>query len=734
MVDKCDNIYFSGYDAIANLPLTSDRISAQGGTFYLGVLDPNATGLSFATYYGQANHVDGGTSRFDKSGIVYQGVCSCTNFIMDTNNNAWAEEQAERCDIGVFKIDFDVPTVTAFAAVQPASSGCAPFTVNFDYTGKNGTVFEWDFGNGQSSTLENPITTFDEAGTYDVRFVASNTGTCNDTDTFYMQINVLDNTSSLIDTTICGANDGVFVNATTTNASYLWNDGVINATRTINQEGVFWVDISISGCTSRDSFIISFEPELEYSLGEDFSYCDVTTAELDGTRSDLVRYLWDDGSSDPIRQISGAGVYDIYVENAVGCNARDTVEISFGTTPITDLGLPDTLCQGDLRMVTAPNLLGIPVNYTWNTGENTQEITVDQTGDFIVTLENNGCSFSDTLSVHYTEFEMSFDQSNISCFGLCDGEATAVLSGEAPPFNLAWDNGTSNIDQIELCEGSYNLTVTDQEGCVYESTLTITEPEMLEIATEIIDVTCSGDQNGIIQVSDIQGGTGPFQVSFGGNNFQSNTILDNLNGGNYEVIVQDANGCEQEETVYIYEPPFITVDAGPDQRIKLGEGTELQGQIFPLTNQIYEWLPADSLECNSCLDSTVDPTQTTPYILSVTDTVSGCLIQDEVIISVDKDRNIYIPNAFSPDGNGTNDIFQVYAGVGVRSILLLRVFDRWGELVYETENISPFDGKTGWDGTFRGQEMNPAVFVYYAEVLFVDNEKKEYAGDVTLLK
>ena len=734
MVDKCDNIYFSGYDAIGGLPTTADAISTMGGTFYLGVLDPDATALSFATYYGMANHVDGGTSRFDKSGVVYQGVCSCTNYIMDTNNNAWSTNQMERCDVGVFKIDFDVPTVTAFAAVEPASSGCAPFAVNFDYTGKNGTVFEWDFGNGLSSTSENPSTTFEEAGTYEVRFVASNTGTCNEQDTFYMQINVLDNSSSLIDTTVCGANDGVFVNATTTNASYLWNDGVINATRTISQEGSFWVDISIPGCTRRDSFIVRFEPALEYSLPEDFSYCDVTTAPFDATRSDLISYRWEDGSTDPIRQINGAGIFDIYVENAAGCNARDTIAINFGTTPSTELGVPDTLCQGDTRSISAPNLSGVPVNYTWNTGENTSQITVGQTGDYIVTLENNGCEFSDTISVHYTEFNMTFDQNNVSCFEICDGEGTAVLTGEAAPFNLTWDNGSSDPDQVQLCDGNYSLTVTDQRGCVYESTLVITEPERLEIATEVVDVTCAGDQNGIVQISEILGGTGPFQISFGGNNFQNNTILDSLGGGFYDVVVQDVNGCEQAETVSIYEPPFVTIDAGPDQRIKLGEGTELQGQIFPLTNQVYEWLPADSLECNSCLDSAVDPTRTTPYILSVTDTISGCILEDEVIISVDKDRNIYIPNAFSPDGNGTNDIFQVYAGVGVREILVLRVYDRWGEQVYEGNNISPFDNKTGWNGIFRGEAMNPAVFVYYTEVLFVDNETKEYAGDVTLLK
>ena len=595
-------------------------------------------------------------------------------------------------------------------------------------------MFEWDFGDGNSSTSENPSTTFAEAGTYEVRFVASNEGACNEQDTFFIQINVLDNTSSVIDTTICGENDGFFVNATTTNANYLWNDGVINATRTISEEGIFWVDISISGCTSRDSFIINFEPGLEFSLGEDFSNCDVTSAPIDATRSDLTSYLWDDGSTDPIRQITTAGVYDIFVENAVGCMARDTIEINFGTTPETELGLPDTLCQGDLRPLLAPNISGIPVNYTWNTGENTPEITVDEPGDYIVTLENNGCTVSDTLSVHYTLFEMSFDQTDVSCFEACDGEVVTLLSGEAPPFNLTWDSGITDPDRIQLCEGSYDLTVTDQEGCIYESTLVITQPELLEISTEVVDVVCNGDQNGIIQISEISGGTGPFQVSLDGGAFQANTVINNLNGGLYDVVVQDANGCEDGETVDLYEPPFITIDAGEDQRIKLGEGTELEGQIFPLTNQTFEWLPQDSLECNSCLDSTVDPTRTTPYVLTVTDSISGCVLRDEVIINVDKDRNIFIPNAFSPNGDGNNDVFRVFSGVGVAEILVLRIFDRWGELVFEGENISPIDTKTGWDGYFLGQAMNPAVFVYHAEVLFVDNETKDYAGDVTLLR
>ena len=203
MVDKCNNIYFSGYGAVGSLPTTFDRISNTANTFYLGVLDPNATALSFGTYYGNADHVDGGTSRFDKSGTVYQGVCSCTNAIMNTRPDAWATSQTTQCDIGVFKIDFDVETVTAAATAFPATSGCAPFTVDLKYTGKDATTFSWDFGNGQTSTLENPSVSYLEAGTYDVLFIASNEATCNQVDSFFMRIDVLDGSSNRKDTTIC---------------------------------------------------------------------------------------------------------------------------------------------------------------------------------------------------------------------------------------------------------------------------------------------------------------------------------------------------------------------------------------------------------------------------------------------------------------------------------------------------------------------------------------------------
>lgn len=739
MVDKCDNIYFSGYAANSNLPTTSNAISGIAGTFYLGVLFPDATGLSFATYYANANHVDGGTSRFDKSGVVYQGVCSCMfmneNSVMNTNPNAYATSQTTECDNGVFKIDFEVPTVTAFAVVEPASSGCAPFTANFDYTGKNATIFEWDFGNGQTSTLENPSVTFTEAGTYTVKIIASNTATCNLQDTFYLDINVIDDISNVVDTVVCGASQGVFVNVTTTNANYQWNDGSINATKNITTEGVHWVDVSIAGCTRRDSFLVNFAPEFNYTLGEDFSFCDTPQSDIDASATDVVYYEWDNGSNNPIRTISSAGQYDIYVEDSEGCRARDTIEINFGTTPLTELGTPDTLCLGDQRQVTAVNTLGIPVNYQWNTGATTETITVTEPGDYIVLMENEGCFFQDTISIHYNQFDLVFDQEDVSCFGECDANGVAIPLGESPPFAINWYDGSSDAEQTGLCAGEYYITVTDDRNCVHLDTLIITQPDTLLGEIDIFDVTCFADSNGVVQITNIIGGSGPFDISYdNGSTFVNSTSLTQLSGGTYQVLIQDQNGCTYREDAFVYEPPLVTVDAGPDQTIMLGESTKLSGQVFPLENQFIQWQEADSLECPTCLDSTVDPTRSTIYTLVATDTLTGCVVNDEVLIQVDKERNVYIPNAFSPNADGNNDIFQIYTGVGVQEIEEIRIFDRWGELVYEGTNIPPVEGKHGWDGYFKGDLMNSAVFVYYTKIRFLDDVVKVYSGDVTLLR
>lgn len=188
MVDQCDRIYYSGHTASGSgAPVTSDNIEASGG-FYIGVLDPDATGLYFGTYYG-GQHVDGGTSRFDPSGIVYQGVCTNSGF--NTTANAWSNTQSG-WDIGVFKIDFEVPSSSLNISVDNViACGDAPYDVPFTSSAGSNATVTWNFGDGNTSNQEDPTHQYAAPGTYDVVLIAEDPTGCIGSDTAYATVEII---------------------------------------------------------------------------------------------------------------------------------------------------------------------------------------------------------------------------------------------------------------------------------------------------------------------------------------------------------------------------------------------------------------------------------------------------------------------------------------------------------------------------------------------------------------
>ncbi|MFT5168179.1 MAG: gliding motility-associated-like protein [Saprospiraceae bacterium] len=737
MVDKCNNIYFSGYYAQSGLPTTSDAISTIGGSFYLGVLNPMAASLQFGTYYGNADHVDGGTSRFDKSGTVYQGVCSCTmSGILNTLPGAFAESQSTFCDIGVFKIDFDIPTVTAASIALPSTSGCVPFEVDFYYTGQDATVFAWDFDDGGAgATTKDASYTFTEPGTYIVKLDVSNQLTCNSSDVSYLVIDVLDGSSTLTDTTVCNPNETIFLDATTTNAAYSWHDGSTGATFSANGQGTYWVDVALlnGACTRRDSFRILYNNSLALNLGPDFSVCDQASYIIDGTTPGAVSYEWENGSTAPTLPITSSGTYAVSVYDSDGCIITDEIAITFSVTPLFDLGPDTTLC--DLySVVLDPEFPA--TGFTWQDGSTENTFTVTDPGIYWVEVDNNGCPGSDTIEVNYlAEVFLDIESFNVDCYEDCDGSVETTISGGNGSLNFLWNTGVTLPGLVELCAGDYTLTITDDLCNYVLSTIMIVEPEPLTYDFNIADVPCNGDGTGFIEILNIMGGTPPYLYSFNGSPFSADSVLNNLNGGDYGFVLTDANGCTAGEVINIYEPPFITVDAGPDHKIELGESVELEGQVFPITNQNINWSPVDYLNCTSCKEPIASPINTTTYTLTVIDSLTGCTKIDEVLVEVVKNRNVFIPNIFTPNRDGANDLFTIFTGNGVREILDFKVFNRWGALVYAADHVYPADHQTfGWDGYFKGKLMNNAVFTWYAEIDFLDDEVILYKGSVTLVR
>jgi hypothetical protein len=238
-VDLCGNIYMSGWggdivfsSATSGMPTTAGAFqtsSPNGYDFYLMALSPNAAALTYATYFGgtcSREHVDGGTSRFDKRGVIYQSVCAGCGGYDDfpVTTGAWPNtpgnpNHSSNCNNGVFKFDFQVANVSASFISSNVVDGCAPLTINFTNTSTGYTNYTWYFGPGDTtSTILNPVKTFTAAGIYTVTLVVKDNGTCNK----------IDSTISYITVSICTGIDekrpaenlvSIFPNPSTGNVS-----------------------------------------------------------------------------------------------------------------------------------------------------------------------------------------------------------------------------------------------------------------------------------------------------------------------------------------------------------------------------------------------------------------------------------------------------------------------------------------------------------------------------------
>jgi len=202
------------------------------------------------------------------------------------------------------------------------------------------------------------------------------------------------------------------------------------------------------------------------------------------------------------------------------------------------------------------------------------------------------------------------------------------------------------------------------------------------------------------------------------------------------IYIQDANGCEHLfSPITISEPPAITVDLGPDTTIIFGSGLWISPDLNVSGNLIYEWSPADhpSLNCNDCGTVYLDSLNSqTSFELVVTDE-TGCEGSDIITVFVRKLRELLVPTGFTPNGDNVNDLLLVHGRSGSR-VISFQVFDRWGELVYEGADFEVNDETVGWDGTFKGQDLNPGVYIWQIQVEYEDGATAVHKGDVTLIR
>ena len=394
---------------------------------------------------------------------------------------------------------------------------------------------------------------------------------------------------------------------------------------------------------------------------------------------------------------------------------------------------------GNCETVTVLNTLLLPSDTTY-----LFELTcfTDSVGLFTQNLINQfGCDstvYTDVTLALLPQLSVTpsdFNGYGVSCAGSTDGLANAATTGVGP-YGYNWSAGSGSGATINgLSAGNYGVTVTDANGCTDTAAFELTEPSPLSVEYQITELDCLENETGIIGVL-TSGGVAPYSYALDNGEWQTDSLFPGLIAGAYAITTTDTNGCTYAENVIMPELIEVEVYIGENQTVELGDMVYLQASVNIPFGSLTEvvWTPTDSATCLLCLNRSFTPAQTGTYAIQVTDN-KGCVDEDSLLVQVVRQIRIFVPNVFSPNDDGLDDEFLVFAKPGqVQQIKSLMVFDRWGSPVFSRKNIAPNDPYQGWNGTYKADRLNPGVYVWIAEVEFIDGTVERFEGDVTLLR
>ena len=296
---------------------------------------------------------------------------------------------------------------------------------------------------------------------------------------------------------------------------------------------------------------------------------------------------------------------------------------------------------------------------------------------------------------------------------------------------------SQTVQSITICEpsgpSSDTLFLQNQYGC---DSLAVRQYSYVDLATELtlFDERCAGDRDGQIVIDDVAGGLEPLSYRLGGGSWQATPLFAGLLPGTYTVTVRDARGCQDTLSgLAIGEGIELVLDAGPDRQADRGTLVDLAVQSSHTLASL-EWNAIDPLSCASCPQTQLGPLLQTQTVTVRGTTADGCEAEDFLQVLMRIRIDIYIPNSFSPDNDGINDIFSVFGNDLVKKVRNMAIYDRWGNSLYYREDLPLNDPGEGWDGSFRGRVMDPGVYVYVVEAELYDGSVELLKGDVTLVR
>lgn len=854
LVDRCENIYLTGWGGSTNsstgspnggntmsMSVTGDALQAgtDGSDFYTIVLDRDVQNILFGTYFGgnsnNGDHVDGGTSRFDKEGVVYQAVCaSCggtnafparPNNVHSTNNNS------PNCNLAVFKVAFDLAGVEADfvprdqqGQVIVNTQGCAPLTVNFDNQSQRAQTgglpdYFWDFDdNGATANVFEPVHTFDSAGLYNVMLIITDSSSCNIADTAFALIEVFPPPSvdAGPDQIVC-RDDAFSLNAVTPGASYQWSpaNALLSDPTLRNPNGVatdpteFILTLTDNrGCQAEDTVLVDVDTSLQVFARSDSLLCRGGSVRLNAVSSNGISYSWaafpNANLSDPnianplVSNLDTTTMFVVTATNALGCQQSDTVQMEVFEV----FTLQDTfVCDGSSIVLQSSN--GVSFSWAPNNGTLDNPTIASPTArpfattTYTVTATSaDGCISTKDVLVEVLPLpaiDAGPDQA------LCIGDSLQLNGSGAgtylwDPAQLLIDPTVPNARGFTTGSAVFTLTVTDSIGCESIDAVSVTVNPLPIVEAGDDTTICDGD-------AFLLSATGAQSYSWTpagslDNPTSASPLANPPANTQYTVVGTDANGCVNTDSVFIEVVPIpiteisgvndcqdsvvqLTASGGDSYIWSTGETTPI---IFVDPNNPISYVATAIVGgCVGIPDTvTIEPgfdfpeaafevdsfgvfapsqvqfvntstgavsyewffgiagrsTDTNPIVTFpsageytarlIAYSRQGCA--DTTFLTFTFDNvTLHVPSAFSPNGDNMNANFRI-GYVGIAS-LNVKIFSRWGSLVYESDNPD-FE----WDGMYKGKPVPEGVYVYV--ITGKGENQQDYAreGTVTIFR
>ena len=443
-------------------------------------------------------------------------------------------------------------------------------------------------------------------------------------------------------------------------------------------------------------------------------------------------FAWNNNATTQSLTNIANGNYTITVTDASNCTATAVYTVGSPPAIIIDSTVTNVTCFGGADgsiALTATGGSGSGYTYLWGDNSTASTLANVGAGQYSVTVtDGNACTMGASFTVSQPA-NVTLTVSSIpqACLSEVDGSASVAANGGTPPYTYSWSNQGNTTSINNLSAGNYAVTVTDSHLCTYPDSVTVSILSAVIFTPSEVQPFCAPLADGSIAITGTSGGTPPYTYSMNGE--QGGPSFTNLVAGSYVVIITDSRGCVVADSFNLQYQYSITVTTSPAVTINLGDSTELTATSNIFSGVVYNWTPVEGLGCSTCESTSAQPVRNTLYYVNVTDS-NGCYANASVLVTVIPNYNLFIPNCFTPNGDGNNDYFEMFGNKKAIIYWEIKVFNRWGEKVFESNDIN-----FGWDGSYKGRMQDPGVFVYEAKVVFLDDYTRTgIKGSITLLR